>query len=152
VLTVEQKYIKQLIDQKIASVVPTDICKNFNEYISQSYLWEFTGYRIDWTKHAPCKRFNWLESSDEETSVFLQSTCLSRHKEICVIYAANEPGVKVSFDYVKENLDVLICHSFGTNFLVAIDVDNSNDPMLKLSFDCFVEVDRAYWLTTPHSK
>jgi hypothetical protein len=152
VLTVEQKYIKQLVDQKVASIVPTDICKDFNEYISQNYLWQFTGYRIDWTKHSSYERFNWLESSDEETSFFLQGTCLSRYKEICVIYAADEPGIKVSFEYAKENLDVLMCHTFGTRFLVAIDADNSNDSMLKLSFDYFVEVDRDYWLTTPHSK
>lgn len=146
--TVEQKYVKQIISQEIASLVSPDICAKFNSYVSHKYSWEFTGYRIDWSNHSACRRFNWMKSSDEDTALFLQSTCLSHFQEICVIYGAKEPGIKVNFEYAKENLDVLMCHGSGTRFLVAIEDDKINyEP--KLSYDCFLEVDRATWLTSP---
>lgn len=144
---VKQKYIKQIISQDVASVISSEISSKFNQYISQKYSWEFTGYRIDWSKHSFYRRFNWQQNSDEDTASFLQSTCLCHFKNICVIYGANEPGLKVSFEYAKENLDVLMCHGFGTRFLVAVENNRFNyEP--KLSYECFVEVDRNTWLTS----
>ena len=146
-LVVEQKYIKQIIDEGIASLVPLEIGKKFNDYISSKYSWEFTGIRIDWRKNSYDKRFNWRENSDEDTALFLRQTCLSNFPEIFVFYGINQPGLRVSFEYAKENLDVLMCHGFGTRFLVAIENSKSNrDP--KLVYDCFIEVDKNTWLTS----
>lgn len=146
--TVEQKYIKEIISQGIANLVSLDVCTEFNNYVSQKYSWEVTGYRIDWSKYPSCKRFNWMESSDEETAAFLQNTCLGYFEEVCVIYGAKEPGVRVSLEYAKENLDVLMYHGWGTRFLVAVENSQFNYKP-KLLYDCFLEVDRTTWLTSP---
>ena len=146
-LIIEQKYIRQIIDEGIASPVSLEIGKKFNDYISSKYSWEFTGIRIDWRKNSCDKRFNWRENSDEDTALFLQNTCLSNFSETFVFYGVNQPGLKVSFEYAKENLDVLMCHGFGTRFLVAIE-DSEHNYNTKLIYDCFIEVDKNTWLTS----
>ncbi|MEM7590765.1 MAG: hypothetical protein AAF383_04480 [Cyanobacteria bacterium P01_A01_bin.83] len=145
--TVEQKYIKELLDEGIGRTVIKDVCKSFNDYVCQSYSWEITGYRIDWDKHPSCKRFYWLSSSDEETATFLRNSCLSLHEKACVVYSPNEPGLIVDFKYAQDNVDVLTCHASGLAFLVAVTNEISNLEVPNLLYDCFIEVDRDYWIT-----
>lgn len=138
---------RDIIDQGIARTVSQDVCKLFDSYISQNYAWVMTGYRIDWKKHPDCKRFNWLRSSDEETSIFLKNSCLSAYKKICVIYAANEPGLIVDFQYARDNLDLLTYCSCGVSFLVGISNETSDNEFPTLIHHCFLEVDLSYWIT-----
>jgi hypothetical protein len=148
IIVSEQKYIKELIDRGIAVIVSTELCSGFSDYISQNYSWQFTGYRIDWRKHTSCQRFYWIENSDEKTTLFLESTCLSIYSKICMVYGANQPGIMVEFDYAKYNIDVLVCHCPGTSFLVAVENNKLVEKATKLISSCFVEVDSSLWLTS----
>jgi hypothetical protein len=144
----EQKYIKELIVQGIAVTVSAEICSAFSDYISQNYSWQFTGYRIDWRKHPSCQRFYWIENSDEKTTLFLESTCLSLHRKICMVYGANQPGIMVDFEYAKYNIDVLVCHCPSTSFIVAVENNKLLEEDIQLINSCFVEVDSSLWLTS----
>ena len=147
----EQKYVKELIDRGIALTVPPGICSVFNDYVSQNYSWQFTGYRIDWRNHPSCKRFYWIENSDNKTTFFLENTCLSLYTKVCMIYGANQPGIIVDFEYAKYNIDVLVCHCPGTSFLVAVKNNELLEEDIKLVNSCFVEVDSSLWLTSSAS-
>lgn len=134
---------RDIIDRGIAKTISKDVCKIFDNYISQNYTWVMTGYRIDWEKHPGCKRFHWLSSSDEETSNFLQNSCLSAYEKICVVYAARQPGLIVDFQYAKDNVDLLTYCSHGVAFLVGISNETLDREVPTLVHNCFIEVDRT---------
>jgi hypothetical protein len=137
--------IEKLIGEGIASLVPIDLCQAFDEYISKAYPWETTGYRLDWTQHACHERVLWDAVSDDQVAIFMANSGLSKYRRICAIFARDEPGVMVSFDYAQDNVDVLSCLSAGTVFLVAVaDRDCGEIQLVK---NCFVEIDGSTWLT-----
>jgi hypothetical protein len=135
--------IEKLVADGIASLVPIGIVQAFDDYVSQEYHWEVTGYRIDWPQYSCHERLRWDAVSDDEVATFMANSGLSKYRRVCAIYSRNEPGVMVSFDYAKDNVDVLSCLSSGGIFLVA--VDDRDD--IQLVNNCFVEVDGMSWLT-----
>jgi hypothetical protein len=137
--------IEKLIGEGIASLVPIDLCQAFDEYISKAYPWEITGNRLDWTQHTFHERVLWDAVSDDQVAIFMANSGLSKYRRICAIFARDEPGVMISFDYAKDNVDVLSCLSAGTVFLVAVDDRDRGE--IQLVKNCFVEVDGSRWLT-----
>jgi hypothetical protein len=137
--------IEKLIGVGIASLVPIGLCQAFDEYISKTYPWEITGNRLDWTQHAFHERVLWDAVSDDQVAIFMANSGLSKYRRICAIFAKDEPGVMVSFDYAKNNVDVLSCLSAGTVLLVAVDDRDRGE--IQLVKNCFVEIDGSIWLT-----
>jgi hypothetical protein len=137
--------LERLLADGIASLVSIGLCQAFNEYISKAYPWEITGYRLDWTQHAFHERVLWDAVSDDQVAIFMANSGLSKSRRVCAIFARDEPGVMVSFDYAKDNVDVLSCLSAGTVFLVAVDDRDRGE--IQLVKNCFVEIDGSRWLT-----
>jgi hypothetical protein len=87
----------------------------------------------------------WDAVSDDQVAIFMANSGLSKYRRVCAIYSRNEPGVMVSFDYAKNNVDVLSCLSAGTVLLVAVDDRDRGE--IQLVKNCFVEIDGSIWLT-----
>jgi hypothetical protein len=136
--------IEKLFADGIASLVPIAISKAFDDYVSQEYHWEITGYRLDWSQHSFHERMLWDSLNDDEVATFMANSGLSKYRRVCAFFSRNEPGVMVSFDYAKDNVDVLSCLSSGGIFLVA--VDDWDD--IQLVKNGFFEVDGSKWLTS----
>jgi hypothetical protein len=139
--------MEKLVAEGIASLVPIGVCQAFDEYISKAYPWEINGYRLDWTQHAFHERVLWDSVSDDQVAIFMANSGLSKYRRICAISARDEPGVMVSFDYAKDNVDVLSCLSAGTVFLVAVADRDLDRGEIQLVQDCFVEIDGSTGLT-----
>ena len=146
--TIDQEVLKNIRKQEYTEIIPEELCKNFNDFVSIEYPWvPVTAYRIDWEKLSLCKRFNWSEASNEEIAKFLSTTCLSSFKEVCMVYSYREPGLLITFEFARNNLWSLTHHGWGTRFMVG--VKRNSYGVAELVEDCFVEIDCVDWLTAP---
>ena len=146
--TIDQEALKNIRKNEHTEVISIELCNKFNDFVSANYPWvPVTAYRIDWKKLPSYKRFQWDDSSNEEIAKFLKTTCLSSFKEVCMVYAYDEPGLLVTLDCACNNLWPLTYHSPGTIFMVGIKRNSYGIP--EIVDDCFVEIDCTDWLTAP---
>lgn len=138
--------IKPLIESGIVKKIDSIYSKEFDEYLCKAYPWERYSGRIDWKNvKKPYKRFKWDTATVQETTEFLNATCLKNYSEICVIYEPNLPALVGKYDYVCEELENLTIFGWTTRFLVGVRRDQFN--VIHLDYECFVEVDFSDWLT-----
>jgi hypothetical protein len=149
IYTIDQEELKTIRKQEYTEIIPAELCKKFNDFVSAQYPWvPVTAYRIDWEKLLSYKRFQWDDASNEEIAKFLNTTCLSMFKEVCMVYSYREPGILVAFEFARNNLWSLTSNGWGTRFMVG--VKRNSYGVAELVEDCFVEIDCADWLTAPY--
>ncbi len=135
-LTIDQEYIKPLIELGKANILDKNECLKFDEYISTAFPWLEHTDRIDWSKRL-IKELNLREASIEQIKSFVGSSNLSAFKYLGIVFSAFEPGIYGESDSILKNLFAFIAHSAGPFFIVATEFDNFGLP--KLCKESFIE-------------
>ena len=138
-LTIDQEYIKPLIESGKVKALDKNECLNFDAYISTAFPWlEYTD-RIDWSNRS-IKELNFRVASMDQIKSFVASSHLGSSKYLGLVFSAFEPGVYGESNAILDNLFAFVVHSAGPFFIVATELDKFGLPILHK--DIFIEGNR----------
>lgn len=126
-LTIDQEYIKPLVELGKINILDKNECYKFDEYISTSFPWLEHTDRIDWSDRT-IKELNLRESSIDQIKSFVATSNLSSFEYFGIVFSAFEPGVYGKSHSILENLFAFIAHIAGPFFIVAIEFDKFDLP------------------------
>ena len=158
----ELSHLRAMIQSGDATLLPTQVCRDFNAHLVQRYPWvPVTQDSIAWARVEGSKRLNLVQEEtvtqsrlgglrvvtkrvhahvgEAELTRFVRSTRFGRHEYAAVVYGANEPGLWCSMEFAIRNLYTLFSSGNGARYLFGIDV--TSEGTLVTHFDDFVEYD-----------
>ncbi|WP_143393352.1 hypothetical protein [Fimbriiglobus ruber] len=96
-------------------IIPASMSKTIDAGISQ-YPRSPTAHLIDWSKIANKAYINWLASTDEELTLWIESLCIANYTSIIAWYNPFDDCIMFSIQYMKNNFDYIVCASHGSPF------------------------------------
>ena len=153
-IPVPQSIVNPTKEQFASPILLDDAEKYWEEFYQFRYdnypFTEFSAYRIDWDNIKNYKRVSWgrLIVASKHLREFLESTCISKYKEVAIAYGPKEPILLISLEYICDhNIKSFFEDTWGACFIIG--AKRNKYGIVTLINECFVEVACGEYLTTP---
>jgi hypothetical protein len=136
--------IRELLNKSLAKTIEANYCEDFNEYISNNYIWLPT--RISWSENKiKYEELKWRERSLFDIKKYFDTSCVGRFELLSVIYSADEPGLIMRYEDLINNLENVSYEygfKYGVHFIVGSSINQYG--VIKLHNEYFIEADHSY--------
>ena len=153
-IPMEKSIVNPTKEQFASPILLDDAEKYWKEFYQFRYdnypFTEFSAYRIDWDNVENYKRVSWgrLIVASKHLREFLESTCISKYKEVAIAYGPKEPILLISLEYICDhNIKSFFEDTWGACFIIG--AKRNKYGFVTLINECFLEVACGEYLTTP---